>query len=394
MAMKVTNYLPLIAKNGFRNRRRSLLTILSIAASLCLLGLLLTIYHAFFFTDASPDQALRLVTRNRISLVNPLPMSYQQQIKQVPGVKEAMIMQWFQGVYKDSRDPANFFARFGVEAEKFGVVYPENKLPESEMQAFINDRTGCIVGRKTATHHNLKPGDRVTIVGDIFPITLELTVRGVYDGTIDNESLFFHYKYMNESLATTAGFRDVVGTYFIRIERAEDANAISKAIDDKFRNSPAQTKTETEQAFGTSFLAFLGNVKLMLLSICAAVTFTILLVSGNTMAMAVRERVREVGLLKTLGFTSGIVLWLMVGEAVVISLIGGVIGLALTGGLLLLLHQLPSAMTFGVFSQATVPPSVAIICLLVAAMIGLISSIIPALGASRRPITEALKFTD
>jgi putative ABC transport system permease protein len=384
----------LIFKNCLRNRRRSFLTIISIAVSLCLLGLLLTIYHAFFFTDATPDQALRLVTRNRVSLANPIPISYQQQIKQVPGVKEAMIMQWFQGVYKDSRDPANFFARFAVEAEKFGVLYPENKLPDEEMQAFVNDRTGCLVGRKTATKHNLKPGDRVTIVGDIFPITLELTVRGVYDGTIDNESLFFHYKYMNESLATTAGFRDVVGTYFIRMERAEDANLISKTIDDMFRNSPAQTKTETEQAFGTSFLAFLGNVKLMLLSICAAVTFTILLVSGNTMAMTVRERVREVGVLKTLGFTNGIVLWLMVIEAILISLIGGAIGLALTGGMLLLLRELPSAMTFGVFSQAALPPSVAIICLLVAGLIGFISSIVPALGASRRPIVEALRFTD
>lgn len=384
----------LIFRNCLRNRRRSFLTIISIAASLCLLGLLLTIYHAFFFTEATPDQALRLVTRNRVSLANPIPISYQQQIKQVPGVKEAIIMQWFQGVYKDSRDPANFFARFAVEAEKFGVVFPENKLPDEEMQAFVNDRTGCIVGRKTATHHNLKPGDRVTIVGDIFPITLELTVRGVYDGTIDNESLIFHYKYMNESLAATAGFRDVVGTYFIRMERAEDANLISKTIDDMFRNSPAQTKTETEQAFGTSFLAFLGNVKLMLLSICAAVTFTILLVSGNTMAMTVRERVREVGVLKTLGFTNGIVLWLMVSEAILISLIGGAIGLALTGGMLLLLRELPSAITFGVFSQATVPPSVAIICLLVAGLIGFISSIVPAWGASKRPIVEALRFTD
>jgi putative ABC transport system permease protein len=384
----------LIFRNCLRNRRRSFLTIISIAASLCLLGLLLTIYHAFFFTEATADQALRLVTRNRVSLANPLPISYQERIKQVPGVKEVMIMQWFQGVYKDSRDPANFFARFAVEAEKFGVVYPENKLPAEEMQAFVNDRTGCIVGRKTATNHNLKPGDRVTIVGDIFPITLELTVRGVYDGTIDNESLFFHYKYMNESLAATAGFRDVVGTYFIRMERAEDANLISKTIDDMFRNSPAQTKTETEQAFGTSFLAFLGNVKLMLLSICAAVTFTILLVSGNTMAMTVRERVREVGVLKTLGFTNGIVLLLMVSEAIMISLIGGAIGLALTGGMLLLLREVPSAMTFGVFSQATVRPSVAIICLLVAGLIGLISSIVPAWGASRRPIVEALRFTD
>jgi putative ABC transport system permease protein len=384
----------LIFRNCLRNRRRSFLTIISIAASLCLLGLLLTIYHTFFFTEATPDQAMRLVTRNRVSLANPLLISYQPQIKQVPGVKEVMIMQWFQGVYKDSRDPANFFARFAVEAEKFGVVFPENKLPDGEMQAFVNDRTGCIVGRKTATKHNLKTGDRVTIVGDIFPITLELTVRGVYDGTIDNESLFFHYKYMNESLAATAGFRDVVGTYFIRMERAEDANLISKTIDDMFRNSPAQTKTETEQAFGASFLAFLGNVKLMLLSICAAVTFTILLVSGNTMAMTVRERVREVGVLKTLGFTNGIVLWLMVSEAILISLIGGAIGLALTSGMLLLLRELPSAMTFGVFTQATVNPSVAIICLLVAGLIGLISSIVPAWGASRRPIVEALRFTD
>jgi putative ABC transport system permease protein len=135
-------------------------------------------------------------------------------------------------------------------------------------------------------------------------------------------------------------------------------------------------------------------VKLMLLSICAAVTFTILLVSGNTMAMTVRERVREVGVLKTLGFTNGIVLWLMVSEAILISLIGGAIGLALTSGMLLLLRELPSAMTFGVFSQATVPPSVAIICLFVAGLIGLISSIVPAWGASRRPIVEALRFTD
>jgi putative ABC transport system permease protein len=385
----------LIFRNCFRNRRRSILTVISIAASLCLLAMLLTIYHTFFYTEATPDQALRLITRNRVSLANPLPRSYQQQIKQTPGVKEVMINQWFGGVYKDSRDPANFFARFAVEADKFSTINPEFKLTESERQAFVNDRTGCIVGRKTSVRHNLKPGDRVTLTGDIFPVTLELIVRGVYDGTIDNESLFFHYEYLNESLATTAGFRDVVGTYLIRMERADDANAISKMIDDKYRNSTAQTKTETEQAFGLSFLAFLGNVKLILLSICAAVTFTILLVSGNTMAMAVRERVREIGVLKTLGFTNGIVLWLMVCEAILISLIGGVIGLALTKGLILLLSLMPAFVTFFTdFSQVTIRPSVIIICLLVAGMIGLVSSFVPALGASRRSIVDALKFND
>src|SRR5688572_19828146 len=135
----------LIFRNCFRNRRRSILTVISIAASLCLLAMLLTIYHAFFHTEATPDQALRLITRNRISLANSLPLYYQQQIKQTPGVKEVMITQWFGGVYKDARDPANFFARFGVEADKFAIVNPEYKMPESEMQAFVNDRTGCII---------------------------------------------------------------------------------------------------------------------------------------------------------------------------------------------------------------------------------------------------------
>jgi putative ABC transport system permease protein len=385
-------HISLILKNSLRNRRRSLLTIVSIAASLCLLGLMLAIYHSFYFTEASDDQALRLITRHRVSLANSLPLAYLQQIKQAPGVKEVMINNWFGGVYKDSRDPANFFARFAVEAEKLGTINPEYKLPESERQAWINDQTSCIIGRKTAERHNLKLGDRVTLVGDYYPVTLDMPIRGIFTNDQDNESLFFHYKYLNESVSSLAGFKDIVGTYLIRMERAEDANAISKAVDDMFRNSPAQTKTETELAFQLSFLAFLGNVKLILLTICAAVTFTILLVSGNTMAMAVRERVREVGVLKTLGFTNGNVLWLMVGEAVMISFLGGLLGLALASGLCALIRQVPS--TFANLSQIAVTAPVAGVCLLVAVLIGIVSSIIPAWGASRRPIVEALRFTD
>ncbi|MFN0085474.1 MAG: ABC transporter permease [Blastocatellia bacterium] len=388
----MSGHFSLIFKNSFRNRRRTVMTIVSIAASLCLLGVLLAIYYTFYFTEASADQSLRLITRHRVSLANTLPLSYQQQIKQVPGVKEVMINNWFGGVYKDSRDPANFFARFSVEAEKFGTVNTEYKLSESERQAWIADRTGCILGPKTAARHNLKIGDRMTIVGDYVPVTLELTIRGIYDCEADKESLFFHYKYLNESVAGLPGMKDIVGTFSIRMERAEDANAIAKAVDDMFRNSPAQTKTETEMAFQLSFLAFLGNVKLILLSICAAVTFTILLVSGNTIAMAVRERVREVGVLKTLGFTNGNLLWLMVGEAVLISFIGGVLGLALAEGLCALVRQAPS--TFANLSQITVTPSVAGICLLVAVLIGVVSSIIPAWGASRLSIVEALKTAD
>lgn len=385
-------HLPLIFKNSLRNRRRSLLTIVSIAASLCLLGLLLALYYSFYLIDATPDQALRLITRNRISLANPLSLSYLPQIKQVPGVKEAMIFQWFGGTYKDARDPANFFGRFAIEAEKLGVVNPEYKMPEEERQAFIKEQSACILGRKTANRHNLKIGDRIQIDGDIFPVKLDLILRGIFESDIDSETLFFHYKYLNESLSTQAEFRDVVSTFTIRLERAEDAAAVSKAIDDKFHNSPLQTKTETEQAFGLSFLAFLGNVKLILLSICSAVTFTILLVSGNTMAMAVRERVREVGVLKTLGYTNGVILMLLVGEAVMIALIGGAVGVLLASGICALLRTLPSV--FVNTSLITVPPSVAIFCLLIAATIGIVSSLVPAWGASRRSIVDALRFTD
>lgn len=387
-------HLSLIFRNSIRNRRRSLLTIVSIGVSLCLLGLLIAIYRAFYFSEATPDQALRLVARNRVSLANPLPLSYEQRIKQVSGVKEVTIFQWFGGTYKDARDPANFFARFATEADKFATVYPENKLSAEELKAFGSEPTACIVGYKTAQKHNLKLGDRITIVGDIFPVNLELVLRGIYTGPVDNETLYFHFKYLNESLtkSSSSGMADQVGTFAIRMERPEDANSISKSVDDMFRNSTAQTKTETEQAFGLSFLSFLGDVKLILLSICAAVTFTILLVSGNTMAMSVRERVREVGVLKTLGFTNGAVLWLLIGEAIIIALIGGTVGVALASGLCALVRTLPS--TFADLSQLRVTFSVAAICLLVAGMIGLISSFIPAWGASRRPIIDALKFSD
>lgn len=385
-------HLPLMFKNSLRNRRRSLLTIVSIGASLSLLGLLLALYHAFYFAELAPDAALRLITRNRISLANPLPLAYGAQIKQVPGVKEAMIFNWFGGTYKDNRDPANQFARFVIEPEKLAVVNPEYKLPEAERAAFLAEPTACIVGRKTANYHKMKIGDRIVIDGDYLPIRLELTVRGIFDNPSDNETMFIHFKYVNESLKDQPAMRDTVGTYSVKLERAEDSGAVAKAIDDKFRNAPQQTKTETEQAFTLSFVGFLGNVKLILFSICAAVTFTILLVSGNTMAMAVRERVREVGVLKTLGYTNGLVLGMLVGEAVMISLIGGVIGLVIANAIMAALRTLPS--TFVNMSTLSVPPWVALACLLIAVSIGLISSLIPAWSAARRPIVEALKFTD
>jgi len=379
----------MILRNSLRNRLRSVLTILSFAASLCLMGLLAALTNALFLREATPEQALRLIVRNRVSLANPLQRSYQDKIRQVPGVKEVIVFQWFGGTYKDNRDPKNMFARFAVEPLRLFTVYPEYVIPEEQKKAFQQERAACIVGRKTADRHGMKIGDRITVVGDIFPVTLEFTVRGFYDSPRDNENLYFHYNYLNESLRNA---RDVVSVFVILGESAEAVAAIPKAVDSLFRNATLQTKTETERAFELSFLGFLGNVKLFMGVIFGTVTFAILLVSANTMAMSVRERIREVGILKTLGFTRGRILGMILGESVVISLIGGGIGLGLASLICATLRQLPS--TFVNMPDITIPPLLGLACLAIAAAIGVLSSTGPAWAASRKPIVEALRFTD
>ena len=384
-------FFSLVVKNSLRSKRRSILTILSIAASLCLLGVLGALYYVFFLTEATGDQALRLVVRNRVSLARPLPFAYREKIKQIPGVKEVMVFQWFGGTYKDARDPNNFFPRLAVDADRLFTVYPEYRVPEDQKQAFLRERTACLIGRKLANRLGLKLGDKIQLVGDIFPVTLELTVRGIYDSERDNENLLFHNDYLQE-LTKSLGWGEWVSTYVIRAETIDDVPRIAEAVDAMFRNSPAQTKTETEKQFEVSFLAFLGNVKLFLLSVCGAVTFTILLVSGNTMAMSVRERVREVGVLKTLGFQRGTILGVIVAEAVLISLIGGVLGLLLAEGLCEMMRRMPS--TFTDMSRVKMPGEVWGLAMVVAALIGVISSIVPAWNAANRPIVEALRYED
>ena len=382
-----------ILKNSLRNRRRSLLTILSIAASLCILGMLGVFYYSLFLAPPSEESALRLIVRNRVSLANPLPLSYQAVIEQVPGVQGTTIFQWFGGVYKDSRDPANFFARFAMQLERLDTLYPEFRMPPEQRQALIQDRQGCLVGRKLANRLGLRVGDRVQIRGDFFTVNLELIIRAIYESAHDNESMIFHYTYLNELLrAHTQGMTDSVGTYVLRAASPADVERIARTIDDRFRNSPQQTKTETEKQFELSFISFLGDVKAFLFGISSAVTFTILLVSGNTMAMSVRERIREVGVLKTLGFDRNRILGIILGEALVISLIGGAIGLLFTAALCALLRQAPT--TFTDMSRLHLHPPIAAVCMTAAALIGLISSIVPASTAARKSRVEALRYND
>ena len=382
-------FLSLILKNSWRNKRRTTLTVLSIGASLCLVGVLLAVYHAFYFTEAPPHQALRLITRNRVSLAVAMPIYYRDKIRQVPGVREVGLLQWFGGAYKDSRDPKNFFARMAVEPDKLLVIRGEMRIPEDQKQAFLRERTSCLVGRALANTHGFKLGDRITFVGDIFPVTLELTIRGIFDAPDNEEIVYFHWKYLEEAIGPRRG--SSIGTFSILAESPEAVPRIAQAVDEMFRNATVQTRTETEQQFGLSFLSFLGNVKAFLLSICAAVTFTILLVSANTMAMSVRERVREVGILKTLGFTTRGVMGIVLGEAVILSAAGGVLGLLLASALCAAVRNGP--MGFPQLRALGLQPQVAAASLALAVLIGIASSVLPAWVAARTSIVDAIRHS-
>jgi putative ABC transport system permease protein len=380
-------FLPLVLKNSWRNRRRTFLTIASITVSMCLLGVMISVYHSLYLSDPTPEQALRLVTRNKISLTQPLPESYRNSIRQIPGVREVLISDWFGGTYKD---PKNFFSRFAVDSDKIFKVFKDLRIPDDQRIAFERDRTGCVIGRDIATKYNLHIGDRVTLVGDIYPGDYDFTVRGIFDADRNTELLYFSREYLEQSLPEAR--RGAAGVFTMLIDDTRSATRIAQTIDGEYGNSTQQTKTESEQAYLLGFAALLGNVKMFLIGISAAVMFTILLVSGNTMAMTVRERVREIGVLKTLGFTNGNILGMILGEAVAISLAGGTLGYLLSAALTTGVAQSPA----GQFLPAAPPldPAVGSVCILTACAIGLISSLIPAAGAARTPIVEALRSSD
>ena len=386
-------YWPLILKNALRNRRRSILTVLSVAASFCLLGVLMSMYNVFFLNAPTPTQALRLIVRNRISITNSMPASYEQRIRRVPGVRDVSVFQYFGGTYKDSRDMKNYFARFAVEPEKFFIVSPHYLIPEDQKQAFQRDRTACIIGKAIAERLNFHLGDRITLVGDIFPVTLEFTLRGIYDNLTDDGALLFNYEYLRESLKLRSGGQlDQVGMYLMIADSAESVPRVIEAVDGMFENSPSETKTETERAFALGFLSYLGDVKLMLISVCGALTFTVLLVSANTMAMSVRERVGEVGILKTLGYTPQAVLGILLSESVFIALVGGLLGLGIAGVITSALRHVP--VMFISLRRLNLPFWVLAASVMLSMLVGVASSFFPAWNASRRPIVTCLRFTD
>jgi len=372
-----------VTKNAFRNKRRSILTVLSIALSLLLLTLMMTLWHAFALDDGSAESAQRLVVRHRVSLTFTLPMYYREKIRAIPGVVSVVPVSWFGGIYKDQK-PENFFPKFGTDPDEFFKVFRDIQMPEDQIKAWQRDRQGVIVDDSLAAKYGWKLGDRLYIQGDIYPVNLELYVRGIFHSTPDNKSAYFNSKYVEEAVSF---FKGQAGTFSILAASPSDVSKIATEIDDMFRNSPQPTKAESEKAFGLEFVAMMGNVKAFILSICSAVVFATLLVSANTMAMSIRERTREVAVLKTLGFTKIGVLGLFVSEAVALSLAGGLLGASL-GSLLVYGFSHAAQLTF---FPLRMTPAIFTLALLTSGFVGLLSAALPSYHASQINIVDGLR---
>jgi len=373
-----------VTKNAFRNKRRSILTVLSIAFSLLLLTLMMTIWQSFYHNQGSAESAQRLVVRHRVSLTFSLPGFYREKIRAMPGVLAVVPVSWFGGIYKDQK-PENFFAQFGTDPEEFFKVYRDFEIPDEQLKAWQRDRQGVIVNDALVAKYGWKLGDRIVLQGTIYPVNLELNIRGIYHSNPDNKSVYFNAKYVEEAVDF---FKGKAGTFSILAATPADVSKVATTIDDTFRNSPQPTKAESEQAFGLEFVAMMGNVKAFILSICSAVVFATLLVSANTMAMSIRERTREVAVLKTLGFTRRGVLGLFVSEAVALSLGGGFIGAGLGW---FMVYGLTHSKQFISFFPLQVTPAIALIALLSSGVVGLLSSAIPSYHASQVNIVDGLR---
>lgn len=375
-------YWGLLWANLRRKKTRTLLTLGSFAVAFFLYGLLAAIHFAFY-QGVEIAGADRLVVINRVSLIQPLPVSYRERLLQVAGVKAVTSANWFGGVYQDER---NFFPQFAVDHETYREMFPEFVVDDQQWQAFSSDREGCVVGAALAQRFGWKLGDRVPIRGTIFPGTWEFNIRAVYRGSRpgDDEGQFwFRRDYLEER--GPQWIKGLVGWYTVKVTNPDDVAAVSRAIDARFANSPFETKTEPERGFAASFAKQMGNIEGLILAIGGVVFFTLLLVTGNTQALAVRERTTELAVLKTIGYSDRFMLLLVLAESILVALVGGLIGIAaarfVTPGLT---GALPG---FTVF----LPTADLLLGLGLALAVGVTAGMLPALSAMRLRVVEALR---
>ncbi len=372
----------LIRVNITRKKTRMILTIASFAVALFLFGLLVTINNAFY-QAVEVAGADRLIVLSKTSMIVLLPISQKGKIEQVKGVELVTHANWFGGIYQEER---NFFPQFAISPENYLEMYPEFIIPPEQWAAFLKDREGCVVGRGTAERFGWKLGDRIPLRGTIFRGKWEFNIRAIYDGSetdSDITQFWFHYKLLTERFPRLDGR---IGWYMVKVRNPDDSLTISKTIDGMFANSPNETKTEPESMFAAGFVKQFGNIKLILLSVGAVVFFTLMLVAGSTMAMAVRERTMELAVLKTLGYSNLLVLVLVLGEAMLYAFVGGGMGLGLAK-----LFTLGGDPTNGMLPFFYFSPMNILVGLLITLFVGISSGLIPALNAMHLRIVDALR---
>lgn len=379
--------LKILFKNAFRHKLRTGLTVLSIAIAILSFGLLRTVISAWY-AGVEASSASRLVTRNAVSLIFSLPLSYKDKIRHVEGVNTVSYGNWFGGVYIDEK---NFFANFAVEPKSYLALYPEYRLTDEEEKAFLRDRKAFIAGRKLIERFGWKIGDIVTLKGTIFPGNWEFVLRGIYSGkdkNTDESQFLFHWDYLNETLKKKTPRRaDQVGFYMIGVTKPELSTRVALHIDNTFKNSIAETLTETEKAFQMSFVSLSDAIITAIRLVSFVVIVIILAVVANTMAMTSRERIGEYAVFKTLGFGGWRIAGLIFGESLVISMMGCATGIILT---------FPAAKAFGkavgsFFPVFNVEAETLLLCAAASILVGILSAVIPTYRAIKIPIAEGLR---
>ena len=376
-------YLRLITKNLGRNKRRTVLTILSVSVSVFLLATMQAVIAALGSISTLTGGEYRVVVRRNTSIADSMPEAYRQKIEQVPGVVAVCPSNWFGGIYKEDK-PKYTFAQFFVDANSLFDVQLEAQISPEEKAAFQQDRTGAIAGRKLADKYGWKVGDVIDLKGAIYPLDPRLTLRGIYTGSQET-NFFFHREYVEEAF----GRPGRVGQYRVRLDSPSSAPRVMEEIDSMFKNSAAPTKTETEAAFAAGFISMLGNVKGLISGIGLIVVFTITLIGANTMAMSTRERFTEVAVMKALGFRPGVILSLLLSESVLIALIGGALA-AIAAKVVFQFVGLGDVLALFLQNFKITTGTIAI-ALAASALIGLVSGGIPAWNAARIRIVDGLR---
>ena len=382
--------LGLITRNAGRHKLRTFLTILGLGLAVMAFGLIRTFIDAWYAgaRAASPD---RLVTRHAVSIIFTLPIAYKDQILQVDGVKDISYGTWFGGIYVD---PKNFFPQFAVEPESFFRVYPEYIVPTDQMQNFLQDRRGAIVGQGLADRFGWKVGDQIALIGTIYPGDWQFIIDGIYYGEnpdVDETAFLFHYAYIDERMKQESpGRAGQIGWYVLKIDDPNQASAIGAKVDARYDNSWAETKTETEKEFALSFIAMSDAIIIGLRIISYLIIGVIFLVLANTMAMAARERVSENAFMRTLGFRGYHLTGLILGESIFISVLGGLAGI----GLLYPAAGALRVMLAAFFPGFAVAPATSVMAAVIALVIGAAASIFPIYRALRVNIVDGLRVVD